>query len=167
MYISFVGMAALMAMMLITALDVAGRVFFNKPIPGTFELSDYLLTVSVLLSIGFAQQQNRNVRVDLFLKKMPNLAQTVTEIIWTFLSIALLSLVTWQGIIGGIEAINNTSVSDILRVPSFPFRFLIAVGAFLLALELLIKLILLIANLMNPNRRAVADILGAEKGELI
>jgi hypothetical protein len=58
-------------------------------------------------------------------------------------------------------------VSDILRVPSYPFRFLIAVGAFLLALELVIKLILLIPNLLNPNRGAVADVLGAEKGELV
>jgi hypothetical protein len=45
--------------------------------------------------------------------------------------------VVWQG---WVEGITEKAVSDQLRIPQYPFRVLVAVGGFLLWLELLIDL---------------------------
>jgi hypothetical protein len=55
----------------------------------------------------------------------------------TLLGLFLFVLLAWQGLIVGLE---GETVSDMLRVPQYPFRLLVAVAAFLTFLELLIDL---------------------------
>jgi len=52
-------------------------------------------------------------------------------------SLFLFALLAWQGLVVGLE---EQTVSDMLRVPQYPFRLLVAVAAFLMFLELLIDL---------------------------
>jgi hypothetical protein len=42
---------------------------------------------------------------------------------------------------GFFEGIREKTVSDMLRIPQYPFRLLVSVGGFLLWLELLIDLV--------------------------
>jgi hypothetical protein len=60
----------------------------------------------------------------------------------------IFTIVVWEGLIVGIE---ERTVSDMLRIPQYPFRLLVALGGFLLWLELLIDLIDLIGKI---KRRA-------------
>ena len=63
--------------------------------------------------------------------------EAVCEIITTLLSLFIIAIVVWQG---WVEGITEKAVSDQLRIPQYPFRVLVAVGGFLLWLELLIDL---------------------------
>ena len=67
----------------------------------------------------------------------PDHAQLILNIITTLLSLFISCILAWQGWVVGIE---ERTVSDMLRVPQYPFRLLVAVAAFLLCLELLIDL---------------------------
>ncbi|MCP4109042.1 MAG: TRAP transporter small permease, partial [Desulfobacteraceae bacterium] len=40
-----IGMGWVLVMMLLTTFDIAGRYFFSKPIPGTIELSEFMLAI--------------------------------------------------------------------------------------------------------------------------
>ena len=57
-------MVFVLPLMLITTADVVGRGFFNKPIAGTFELSEYMLAVIILLGAAYTQQVKGHVAVD-------------------------------------------------------------------------------------------------------
>lgn len=48
-FIAGVGAFFLVPLMLITATDVLSRDVFNHPIPGTVELSEYMLSIFILL----------------------------------------------------------------------------------------------------------------------
>ena len=146
--VCFVGMWFIALMMLLTTFDVIGRSFFTYPLPGTFELSKYMLVIIVLLSIAYVQQAKHNVRVTYFADKLSPRNQLVLESIFTLVALTVFSLMVWQGWEGGLNAIRVKSVSDLLRIPSYPFEFLIAVGAFLASLELLISLIVAVKNLI-------------------
>lgn len=63
-YVSVVGMALLIPLMLLTTGDVVGRSFFRKPIPGSFELSEFILAVFILLGAAYTQQVKGHVGVD-------------------------------------------------------------------------------------------------------
>jgi TRAP-type C4-dicarboxylate transport system permease small subunit len=127
----------LLPLMLITAVDVVGRDVFNHPIPGTVELSQYMLAVFILLGLAYAQQMKAHVAVSLFTSRLSNPVQLTFNIISSLLCLFISFIVAWQGWVVGIE---ERAVSDMLRVPQYPFRLLVALAAFLLCLELLVDL---------------------------
>ena len=149
LYVSIAGMSLLIPLMLLTTGDVIGRGFFRKPIPGTFELSEYVLAVFILLGAAYTQQVKGHVGVDFITSKLPTRLRAVCEIITTFLSLFIIAIVIWQGF---LEGIREHTVSDMLRIPQYPFRLLVAIGGFLLWLELLIDLTSSIGKLLR--RRA-------------
>jgi TRAP-type C4-dicarboxylate transport system permease small subunit len=132
-----IGMAMIIPLMLLTFADVMLRGFFNKPIPGTFEISQYILAVFILLGAAYTQQVKGHVGVDFVTSRLSPRLRAICEIITTLLSLFIIAIVVWQG---WVEGITEKAVSDQLRIPQYPFRVLVAVGGFLLWLELLIDL---------------------------
>jgi TRAP-type C4-dicarboxylate transport system permease small subunit len=137
LYVSMAGMSLLIPLMLLTTSDVIGRGFFRKPIPGSFELSEYMLVVFILLGAAYTQQVKGHVGVDFITSKLSPRLRAVCEIVTTVLSLFIIAIVIWQGF---LEGIRERTVSDMLRIPQYPFRLLVAIGGFLLWLELLIDL---------------------------
>ena len=124
----------LIPLMIMTALDVLGRDVLNRPIPGTVELSQYLLSVFILLGFAYTQQVNAHVTVSLFTSRLPYRVQLIVKIMTTLLMLLMGCIIAWQGWVVGIE---ERTVSDMLRVPQVPFRLLVAFSAFMLCLQLL------------------------------
>ena len=132
-----IGMAMIIPLMLLTFADVLLRGFFNKPIPGTFEISQYMLAVFILLGAAYTQQVKGHVGVDFVTSRLSPRLRAICEIVTTLLSLFIIAVVVWQGWVVGIE---EKAVSDQLRIPQYPFKVLVAVGGLLLWLELLIDL---------------------------
>ena len=136
-WVAGVGACFLIPLMLITAADVVGRDVFNHPIPGVIELSQYLLAVSILLGLAYTQQIKGHVGVSMLISRLSARAQLMMSLFGTLVGLFLFVLLAWQGLVVGLE---EKTVSDMLRVPQYPFRLLVAVAAFLTFLELLIDL---------------------------
>jgi len=136
-FIGGVGAWFLIPLMIITAVDVVSRDVFNHPIPGTVELSQYMLAVFVLLGLAYSQQVKAHVAVSLFISRLSRPVQLSLNILSAVLCLFISFIIAWQGWVVGIE---EKTVSDMLRVPQYPFRLLVAVAAFLMCLELLMDL---------------------------
>ena len=134
----FAGMFMTIPLMLLTVGDVVGRSFFNKPIPGTFELSEYMLAVIVLLGAAYTQQVKGHVGVDFLTNRYSPKTQSVLHAVTTLAGLLIIAILVWQGY---LEGIHEKAVSDQLRVPQWPFKLLVAVGGLLLWLELLLDFI--------------------------
>jgi TRAP-type C4-dicarboxylate transport system permease small subunit len=134
----FLGMLLAIPLMLITVGDVVGRSFFNKPIPGAFELSEYMLAVIVLLGAAYTQQVKGHVGVDFLTSRCSPRTQALCQTVTSLAGLSIIAILVWQGYLEGIQA---TTVSDQLRVPQWPFKLLVAVGGLFLWLELLLDLI--------------------------
>ena len=134
----FIGMFLAIPLMLLTVGDVMGRSFFNKPIPGTFELSEYMLAVIVLLGAAYTQQVKGHVGVDFLTSRYSPRIQAVLQAVTTLAGLVIIAILVWQGY---LEGIHEKAVSDQLRVPQWPFKLLVAVGGLLLWLELLLDFI--------------------------
>ncbi len=134
----FIGMFLAIPLMLLTVGDVMGRSFFNKPIPGTFELSEYMLAVIVLLGAAYTQQVKGHVGVDFLTSRYSPKTQAVLQTVTTLAGLVIIAILVWQGY---LEGLHEKAVSDQLRVPQWPFKLLVAVGGLLLWLELLLDFI--------------------------
>lgn len=137
-YVCIVGMCLLIPLMLLTTTDVMGRKFLSKTIPGSFELSEYILAVFILLGAAYTQQVKGHVGVDFVTSRLSPRVRAVCQIITTLLSLFIIAILIWHG---WLEGIRERTVSDMLRIPQYPFRLLVAIGGFLLWLELLIDLV--------------------------
>jgi TRAP-type C4-dicarboxylate transport system permease small subunit len=144
LYVSIVGMTLLIPLMLLTTGDILGRKFLSKTIPGTFEISEYILAVFILLGAAYTQQVKGHVGVDFVTSKLSPRVRTLCEILTTLLSLFIIAIVIWQGFLEGIQ---EKTVSDMLRIPQYPFRLLVSIGGFLLWLELLFDLVRSIGKL--------------------
>ncbi len=136
-FIAGVGACSLISLMLITSTDVLSRDVFNHPIPGTVELSGYMLAVFILLGLAYAQQVKAHVGVSIITSRLPHHVQYILNIITTLISLFIFSILIWQGLVVGIE---ERTVSDLLRIPQYPFRLLVAVAAFFVCLEFLMDI---------------------------
>jgi len=134
----FIGMFLAIPLMLLTVGDVMGRSFFNKPIPGTFELSEYMLAVIVLLGAAYTQQVKGHVGVDFLTSRSAPRTPAVLPALTTLAGLLIIAILVWQGY---LEGIHEKAVSDQLRVPQWPFKLLVAAGGLLLWLELLLDVI--------------------------
>jgi TRAP-type C4-dicarboxylate transport system permease small subunit len=137
-FVCTVGMFLLIPLMLLTTGDVIGRGFFDKPIPGTVELSEYILATFILLGTAYTQQVKGHVGVSFFTSRLSPRVEILCQVFTTLLSMLIIAGVVWQGLLKGIE---EHTVSDMLRIPQYPFRLLVAIGGFLLWIELGIDLI--------------------------
>ncbi len=147
-YACVVGMSFLIPLMLLTTGDVLGRKFLSKTIPGTFELSEYILAVFILLGAAYTQQVRGHVGVDFLIIRFNPRLRTLCQILTTLLSLFIIGIMVWYGY---LEGIRERTVSDMLRIPQSPFRLLVALGGFLLWLELLIDLFNLIGRLKGKE----------------
>ncbi len=134
---SLVGMSLLIPMMLLTAADVIGRAVWSRPVPGTVELSSYMLAGFILLGVAYTHQVKGHVRVSMLVSRLPARAGLVVDLFTTLLSLLIIGVLAWQGWVVGIE---ERTVSDMLRIPQLPFRLLVSLSALALCLELLLDL---------------------------
>jgi TRAP-type C4-dicarboxylate transport system permease small subunit len=136
-WVCCLGMLLILPLMLLTSADVIGRAAWARPIPGIVELSSYMLDVFILLGLAYTQQVKGHVRVSMLTSRLPQRAQQSLEIVVTLLSLFIMVLLAWQGWVVGME---ETAVSDMLRIPQRPFKLLVGVAAILLCLELVVDL---------------------------
>ena len=133
----FGGMFLLIPMMLLTTADVMGRAFWARPIYGTVELSSYMLAIFILLGVAYTHQVKGHVHVSILTARLGGRGEHLLNILTTLFSMFIIALLAWQG---WVVAVEERAVSDMLRIPQWPFKLLVFVAAVLLWLELLIDL---------------------------
>ncbi|MGC8810484.1 MAG: TRAP transporter small permease [bacterium] len=130
-------MFLLLPLMFLTTGDVLGRKIFAKTIPGTFELSEYILAVFILLAAAYTQQVKGHVGMDFFISRLSCRSRLICRLITNLLSLFIIAILICYG---WLEAIDEKAVSDMLRIPQYPFRLLVPVAGLFLWLELFFDL---------------------------
>ncbi len=144
--LSYVGMLFLIPMMLLTTGEVVGRAIWSRPIPGSMELSSYMLAIFVLLGIAYTHQVGGQVRVTMLVSRIPIRLALVLKIVTTLLSLFIIAIMAWQG---WVKAMEESTVSDMLRIPQFPFRMLVSVAGLFLFLELILDFVETVKKLVR------------------
>ncbi len=134
------GVSLLLVMAFLITADVFMRYVFNRPIPGSLEITEFMLAVLVFLGLAYAQAQRAHVGVDLVVQKLPPRLAAGVDSAVTLLAILIYAFIVWKSYGNAAQALRTGLESDILGIPHFPFRFLVPIGATLLCLELLVTL---------------------------
>jgi TRAP-type C4-dicarboxylate transport system permease small subunit len=132
------------ATLLIVALlvvDVFIRTFFNLVLPGTVELVELLMVVTVFMALAYTSLSEGHVTVDLLYLKLPKRVQVILNSLTSLLCMLVFGLFSWQ--IGERAWENVWTVTPLetsmLRVPFSPFLFIAALGNLLFCLYSLVR----------------------------
>lgn len=134
------GAIVLMAMVLLVVVDVSLRRLFNSPLPFSFELIGIMLVIVVYCFVAYSTSTGRHVGVDVLTTRFPPKTKTTIDLVMDFLSAVLFGLIGWQSIVQGIHIWDIGTETGILRIPYYPFLFVVALGSILACLALIIGL---------------------------
>ena len=136
-----VGAAVLVLMMFLTSADVFMRFLFNRPIKGAFELTELMMVVTVFFAVAYTESKKSHIGVELLVDRLNERAQAGIDALTSLLSLGIISVILWQGVISAHETFLKGEHSALLKIPLFYFKALVPLGALALNLEILISLI--------------------------
>ena len=115
--------------------DVIGRVVFNSPLKGTPEMVSISIVMICFLQAGYAIRSGGMINTDFLLVRLPARAQSYVMTIAALLGCAFFALVCWGAIDPALHAWNSNEFEGegAMRVPSWPARFIVVIGAALAA----------------------------------
>lgn len=129
----YVAVGIIAIMIFLTSADVFMRYVFNRPIPSTFELEQFLLVGVVYLTLAYVQYQKGHIRLDILADRSPPRIQTALRLFSHVICLVTFAFITWRS---GIEAYKAWSIGEytmgLISYPLWPAKWMIPIGSALL-----------------------------------
>jgi len=123
MGIEWVGLAALLLMMLLTTIDVIGAKLFLVPVFGALDVMMIAQLVAMSFAIASALILGRHVQVEFFVMLLPKRIQTVVDCVVNFLGLVLFVLIVWRLGLYAYDLQIQGEVSSTARIPLYPYAY--------------------------------------------
>jgi len=146
-WFAYVATGVLGLMMLLTVADVFMRTFFNSPIMGTTEVTEFMMVIVVFPALAWCAVQRKHIKVDLLVSHLPPRVQTVIDSTTLFLALCTYIIITWHSM---LEAMDVYTTTALLNLPHAPFYWVLTAGFTLFCLSIVT---LLIENFMKEIKR--------------
>ena len=127
---SLLGVAAsaiLMAMMLLTVVDVVARYVFNRPLAGAFEVTELMLLVLIFAGLPLVTYADEHAVMDFIDRLLSPRAQTLLRRGVQLASAAVMFLLTWLIWLKADRIWAYRDATDVLRILYGPFVYFMAV----------------------------------------
>jgi TRAP-type transport system small permease protein len=135
-FLTHIGSIALAVLMFVTVADVFGRYLFNRPVPGTFELTEMLMALIVFMALGLAQHHNEHISLDLVYNYFPGRLKAITDTFVQAVNLVVVVGITWQLYEYSVRMSEGNYTTAVLELPIHPFVILAITGtaSYLLAI---------------------------------
>jgi TRAP-type C4-dicarboxylate transport system permease small subunit len=127
----------LAAMMVLTGVDVFLRYIFNRPVTGSYEMTEFMMPIVIAFGLAYCAVEKGHVRVELVILRLPERAQVVMHIFANLVFLAVFILITWQTFLRAKGMFDVGQTSIVLYIPVFPFVLAVAIGGAALCLVVL------------------------------
>ncbi len=133
--------------MVLTVANVILRDFFDKPIMGTPELSEFMMVLVVFLALAWCAVTRKHVKVELIVNRFSPRLQAILNGITLLLTLGVFVIITWQSALESMVVYDTTSL---LRIPHTPFYWIMTFGLGLFCLSIVV---LIIENIIEARKR--------------
>jgi TRAP-type C4-dicarboxylate transport system permease small subunit len=118
--------AILLAMMLLTFVDVVARYLFNRPVRGAFEVTELLLLVLIFAGLPLVSFAGEHALMDFVDRLLGRRAQRLVEAAVDVVAAALMFGLVWLLWLKADRIWAYRDATDVLRIPYGPFVYLMA-----------------------------------------
>lgn len=135
-----IAMVVLFILMILTVVDVTGRMFI-KPLLGAFELTGFALAITIFFSLGYTQIKKGHIHVTFLVDRFGKRAQALVDIITYLVFLTLIALITWQVAEYAIRLHAGHDKTADLGIPVFIIAIISSMGILIFALAMLLDLL--------------------------
>lgn len=141
--LAILGGIATVGLMLNIVFDVLGRFFFNHPLSGTLDLTQFAwMPMLVSLALGYSLLRAEHVRVNLLTAPTGERTQRVIEIICMVFTIVTTAMLIWFSIAKADDAMGfGEKAVGTPWLVIWPFRWVLVVGLIGLLLQAIAELL--------------------------
>ena len=124
------------AMMLLNVTDVLLGKLFNKPIIGSYELTQRILMCAVFAAFAYGQSKKAHINMTILIALMPRPLRFAIFSLMSLLSIFAAGAMTYAAAVQLGVTIDMGYMTEVLYIPLWPFYVveMLAMGVFTLAL---------------------------------
>ena len=137
---AYVAGAVLVLLMFLTTADVAGRYFLNAPIAGVFDITQFAVLIMTFLSFAYCAWRGAHVAIELLYNRLGRATRRVLDRVTNLAGCVLFVLIGWRAAVQSVDVRAFDETSQMLAIPFFPFYWLVAFGAGLMAAVLALRL---------------------------
>jgi TRAP-type C4-dicarboxylate transport system permease small subunit len=127
----------LLLLMGFIVLDVVSRYVFNAPFSSSKEITEFAMSLVVFLAIAYCGWTGGHIAVDLFEKALDRPSLRLLPAVLSFAGALLFAVIAWRATLETIATLPQ--VSNMLRMPHYPFRFVVALGSAVFAVVMLVQ----------------------------
>ncbi|GAB6194506.1 TRAP transporter small permease [Desulfocastanea catecholica] len=123
---------SLISMMLIVTANVIGRLFFDFPIMGSFEIAGLSGVILGGIALGYTEKERRNVTVEILVMQLPSRIKSILDGFTLTLSLIGVGFLSWAVSKEALHAAINGEKTMVVGIPTFPFKIVWAIGTMIL-----------------------------------
>lgn len=135
---NMIASASLMAILLLTCLDVFLRYFFNRPFGGTYDLVGLGGAVIAAFAMPYTLIKGGHVAVDILLRMLSLKNQKIIETVTHIVGLLLFLILVWQCVVLAIDMKAAGEVTPTLLLPFYPIVYCMAICFFILCLAIIV-----------------------------
>jgi TRAP-type C4-dicarboxylate transport system permease small subunit len=133
--LNIAGTLLILIMAIAVNLDIGGRDFFNRPIPGVTEFIGLSIVAVVFLQMANTLQEDRHVSNDIFIRLIaashPRLSAGLYAV-FHLVGAALMAIIViyvWPIVVENYEGGYYSGTAEVVEIAIWPFMAVIVVGA--------------------------------------
>ncbi len=150
--VSGIGFSMLAVMMFLTASDVALRYVFNRPIPGAYELTEFMMPILVAFGLAYTAVHKGHIRIDFLIARLSPRVLAFIDSITTLVGLGIFSLIAWQSIVYALFLEARGLATPTLGIPIYPVVYVIAAGCVLFCLVFILELAVHLSQVLGKGR---------------
>jgi TRAP-type C4-dicarboxylate transport system permease small subunit len=131
------GTVVLGMMVLLTVADVLLRFFLNRPIRGSFEITEFMMVIVVFSAMAYTAILRGHIVIQILASRLPKRPRAILDSIADLISIGFCCLIIWQGIAQAEMTRFRNDISGVTSIPIFPFYYILVFGVALMCLVFL------------------------------
>jgi TRAP-type C4-dicarboxylate transport system permease small subunit len=142
--LNIAGTILILCMAIAVNLDIGGRDFFNKPIPGVTEFIGLSIVAVVFLQMANTLQEGRHVSNDILIRMIADTQPRLTAALFAVFNLigallmAIIVIYVWPLVVENYEGGYFAGTGGIVEIPIWPFMAVVVIGAATTAIQFLI-----------------------------
>lgn len=157
---NIIGVVILFVMIVVTFVDVVLRYFFRRPLPASIEIVQIMMVVLVFFAVAYTYQAGGHVSLDLLVGRLSSRVRATVSAVIRVLALFTFSVIIWQTVVYALHLQHVGSRMAVLKIPWFPWPFVVVLGCTLLC-------VLLARDLFRNLAEAIRSRLGLLTGGIV
>ena len=134
--LALVAAGCILMMMLVGAADIVGAWLFKSPVPGAYEITEALMVSGIFLALAAAQMLGHHIRAEIFRPVLPIRVNHALDRVGCFMMFVFFAFLTWYAWGEAAASFRSGDFSSgILKMPVWPPKLALAIGATAMAAQ--------------------------------